>query len=273
MSLTLPPNTVLRSIYLHTNVPTEYLASVDLQRGSDTPLSLSGDEIIMLERFNKRPIIENFVPFHIADISARTLPGQDGLERPFYANDNHTLKVKFKTDLPATAEGGAAFYMQAYASFASNQEYVRDQSGAVITKDGQPQIIPRIREIERRFQRFYINNVSKGEVVFDKLPLGPKLRQLIIKGNVSKLEVEARINGEVRKRIEITKELNEYQLIAEHGKAPQEGVFIFCPVMSGFMSDFMSTDYDDLQFKLTHESDQKTIEIIADILQSAGVNG
>ncbi len=267
LSLTLPPVTVYRSFFIFTNIPTQYIEAVELANGSDVPISLSAEELIMIERHNKRAVIDSVIPFHIADISANTLMGQDSLERPSGTNDAHELRVRLSSSLPSSA----GYYLYAQGCFTSPLTMQRTATGApAVNANGVPVLAPRVRTSERRFERHTINNVSKGVIVYDKLPRGPKLRALFIKGDVSKLEIEARKGGTVVRRMEISKELLEYVQVAEQDKAPQDGYFIFNVVASGFLSDAMRTDYDSLQFKLHHESDGKTIDILSDIEMRVG---
>lgn len=270
LSLTLPAVTVYRSFFIFTNIPAEYIEAVELANGSDVPISLSADELIMLEKHNKRAIVSGVIPFHIADISANTLPGQDSLERPSSANDAHELRVRLSSSLPTKT--GDAYYLYAQGCFVSPYNIQRDANGLPVRDvNGTPALVNRVRTSERRFERHTINNVSKGVIVYDKLPRGPKLRGLYIKGDVSKLELEARKGGTVVRRMEITRDLLEYVQVAENDLAPQDGYFIFNAVASGFMSDSMRTDYDSLQFKLHHESNNQTIDILADIEMSVGI--
>ncbi len=262
LSLTLPANTVFRSFLIFTNIDPQFIEAVELANGSDVPIPLSADELLMMERHHKRPTVKGVIPFHVADVRARTLPGQDSLERPSGPNDAHELRVRLSTGLPASND----YYLYARALFASPITVLRDGNGMPIRGvDGSISMGQRVRTNERRFERHTINNVSKGVIVYDKLPRGPKLRALYIKGNVSKIEMEARKGGTVVKRMELDRETLEYIQVAEQDLAPQEGYFIFNPVGSGFMSDEMMTAYDSLQFKLHHESDNQTIDILADI--------
>ena len=261
LSLTLPANTVFRTFLLMTNIPPEYIEAIELANGSDVPFSLSADEILMMERHNKRAVIENIIPFHIADISANTLPGQDSLERPSHANDAHELRVRLSSALPASND----YYLRANAKFASPYTIQRDGAGNIIFDGNNPALAQKVRVNERRFERHTINNVSKGTIVFDKLLRGPKLRTLYIKGDVSKIEMEARKGGTVVKRMEIERDVIEFIQQSEYDLAPQDGYFIFNPVGSGFMSDALNTSYDSLQFKLYHDSDNQTIDILADV--------
>lgn len=268
LSLTLPAVTVYRSFFIFTNIPVEYIEAVEFANGSDVPMSLSGAELLMMEKHHKRPVIAGVIPFHIADVRAKTLPGQDSLERPSSANDAHELRVRLSSALPANA----GYYLYAQGCFTSPLQIQRDANGLPARDvSGNPVLVSRVRTSERRFERHTINNVSKGVIVYDKLPRGPKLRALYIKGAISKLELEARKGGTVVRRMEITREMLEYIQVAEMDLAPQEGYFIFNAVGSGFMSDSMRTDYDSLQFKLHHEADGQTIDILADIEMTVGV--
>lgn len=266
LSLTLPPNTVYRSFYLQTNIPPEHIEAIELANGSDLPMGASASELITIEKHNKRAVIAGWIPFHIADISARTLPGQDSLERPSSSNDSHELRVRLASSLPASND----YYIVAHAAFTANIEIARDASGAAIVGVNGTQFTQRIRSVERRFERHTINNVSKGVLVFDKLMRGPKLRTLYIKGDVSKIEVICRKGGNIIRHLEIEKELNDFVQVSEYDLAPQDGYFIFNPVGTGFMSDSMNTSYDSLTFKLHHEADNKTIDILADVVLTLG---
>lgn len=267
LSLTLPAVTVYRSFFIFTNIPVQYLEAVELANGSDVPISLSATELLTIEKHNKRPVISGVIPFHIADISARTLPGQDSLERPSTANDAHELRVRLSSALPANS----GYFLYAQGCFTSPLEIQRNANGMPVRDvSGAPILQTRVRLSERRFERHTINNVSKGVIVYDKLPRGPKLRALYIKGAISKIEMEARKGGTVVRRMEITREMLEYVQVAEQDLAPQDGYFIFNTVGSGFMSDSMRTDYDSLQFKLHHTADGQTIDILADIEMAVG---
>lgn len=266
LSLTLPPNTVYRSFYLQTNIPPEHIEAIELANGSDLPMGASASELITIEKHNKRAVIAGWIPFHIADIKARTLPGQDSLERPSHSNDSHELRVRLASSLPASND----YFIVAHAAFTANIEIARDASGAAIVGANGTQFTQRVRSVERRFERHTINNVSKGVLVFDKLMRGPKLRTLYIKGDVSKIEVICRKGGNIIRHLEIEKELNDFVQVSEYDLAPQDGYFIFNPVGTGFMSDSMNTSYDSLTFKLHHEADNKTIDILADVVLTLG---
>ena len=266
LSLTLPPNTVYRSFYLQTNIPPEHIEAIELANGSDLPMGASASELITIENHNKRAVVAGWIPFHIADIKARTLPGQDSLERPSHSNDSHELRVRLASSLPASND----YFIVAHAAFTANIEIARDASGAAIVGANGTQFTQRVRGVERRFERHTINNVSKGVLVFDKLMRGPKLRTLYIKGDVSKIEVICRKGGNIIRHLEIEKELNDFVQVSEYDLAPQDGYFIFNPVGTGFMSDSMNTSYDSLTFKLHHEADNKTIDILADVVLTLG---
>lgn len=270
LSLTLPPNTVYRTFYLETNIPVEHIEAVELANGSDLPMGASASELIMIEKHNKRPIIAGWIPFHVADISARTLPGQDMLERPSHANDSHELRVRLASSLPAVSDGADAYFIVAHAAFTSNVQIKRSANGAPVVGVNGTEIVNRIRSSERRFERHTINNVSKGVLTFDKLMRGPKLRTLYIKGDVSKIEVICRKGGNIIRHLEIEKDLNDYIQKAEYDLAPQDGYFIFNPVGTGFMSDSLNTSYDTIVFKLHHEADNQTIDILADVVLTLG---
>lgn len=267
LSLTLPAVTVYRSFFIFTNIPVEFIEAVELANGSDVPISLSGAELLTIEKHNKRAVIDGVIPFHIADISAKTLPGQDSLERPSSANDAHELRVRLSSALP----NDPSHFLYAQGCFTSPLTMKRDVNGMPVRDaSGAPMLVKRVRTSERRFERHTINNVSQGVIVYDKLPRGPKLRALYVKGAVSKIEMEARKGGTVVRRMEITSEMLEYVQVAEMDLAPQDGYFIFNTVGSGFMSDSMRTDYDSLQFKLHHDADGQTIDILADIEMMVG---
>lgn len=263
LSVSLPPNTVYRSFFIDTNIPEEMFDLVELSNGSDVPMSLSGVEILMIENHNKRYVQDGVLPFHIADVTANTLPGQDSLERPSFSNDSHELRVRLSNALVPNSN----YYIKAYASFTSNVVLARDEAGTPLVP---LQLVPRLRSVERRFERFSINNVNKGLVVFDKLPRGPRLRALYIKGDISEIEVVCRLNGSIVRSFKITREINDYMLRALHDKAPQDGYFIFNAVASGFMADTMKTGYDELIFKIQNESNGQTIDILADIEKQLG---
>jgi hypothetical protein len=270
LSLTLPPNTVYRTFYLETNIPVEHIEAVELANGSDLPMGASASELIMMENHNKRAVIAGWIPFHVADIKAKTLPGQDSLERPSHANDSHEFRVRLASSLPAPAEGEDAYFIVAHAAFTANIQIARDAQGLPVIGANGTEFTKRVRTVERRFERHTINNVSKGIIVFDKLMRGPKLRTLYIKGDISKIEVICRKGGNIIRHLEIEKELNDYIQKAEYDLAPQDGYFIFNPVGTGFMSDSMNTSYDTLTFKLHHEADNKTIDILADVVLTLG---
>lgn len=268
LSLTLPANTVYRSFYIETNIPPEHIDAIELANGSDLPMGASASELFVMERHNKRPVINGWIPFHIADIEAKTLPGQDSLERPSHANDSHELRVRLSSALPASAAG--QYYMNAYASFTSNIQIKRDSGGKPIVGVNGVELVSRVRTIERRFERHTINNVNKGIIVFDKLLRGPNLRTLYIKGDISKIEIICRKGGNIIRHIEIPKALNDFIQVSELDLAPQDGWFIFNPVGTHFMSDSMNTAYDSLTFKLHNNSDGQTIDIIADVESMVG---
>jgi hypothetical protein len=251
---------------LQTHIPPEHIEAIELANGSDLPMCASASYLIMIEKHNKRAVIAGWIPFHIADIKARTLPGQDSLERPSHSNDSHELRVRLASSLPASND----YFIVAHAAFTANIEIARDASGAAIVGANGTQFTQRVRSVERRFERHTINNVSKGVLVFDKLMRGPKLRTLYIKGDVSKIEVICRKGGNIIRHLEIEKELNDFVQVSEYDLAPQDGYFIFNPVGTGFMSDSMNTSYDSLTFKLHHEADNKTIDILADVVLTLG---
>lgn len=265
LSLSVESGATYRSFYLVTNIPAQYFEEITLANGTDTPLSLSGDEVVMMEKHFKRSINPGVIPFHVSDIRANTLPGQDSLERPTSSRDAHELRVRLSKDLPA-----GSYYLTAWASFASPVEVLRDATGNPVKDgNGNAQLVPRVRQRERRFERHNINNVSKGVIVYDKLPRGVDLRHLYIKGDISKIEFEGRKNGSVVKRWELPRDVLEYIMVTEHDLAPQDGWLIFDAVGSGFMSDAMSTAYDAVKFKLHNESQSaQTIDIIADVVQA-----
>lgn len=251
---------------MQTNIPPEHIEAIELANGSDLPMGASASELITIEKHNKRAVIAGWIPFHIADIKARTLPGQDSLERPSHSNDSHELRVRLASSLPASND----YFIVAHAAFTADIEIARDASGAAIVGANGTQFTQRVRSVERRFERHTINNVSKGVLVFDKLMRGPKLRTLYIKGDVSKIEVICRKGGNIIRHLEIEKELNDFVQVSEYDLAPQDGYFIFNPIGTGFMSDSMNTSYDSLTFKLHHEADNKTIDILADVVLTLG---
>lgn len=262
LSVSLPSNAVYRSFYLETNIDAQYIEAIELANGSDTPLGFSAPEIIMIEKHNKREIVNEMIPFHVADITAKTLPGQDSLERVSGARDAHELRIRFSSALPAADD----YYMKSYASYASFHEVKRDEIGKVVLgSDSMPILSERVRVNERRTERHTINNVNKGQIVFDKLSLGSQLRVLYIKGDVSKVEIECLRGSNVVKRLEIDKKVNEFIQRTEHNLEPQDGYFILNFVGSGFMSDAMGTNYDSVRFKIQHESDSASIDILADV--------
>jgi hypothetical protein len=268
LSLTLPPNVVYRSFYIQTNIPAAHIESIELANGSDLPMGASASELITIEKHNKRAVIAGWIPFHVADIKAKTLPGQDSLERPSHSNDSHELRVRLASSLPAAT--GEQYYIVAHAAFTSNVQVRRDAQGLPVVGVSGTELVQRLRTVERRFERHTINNVSKGVLVFDKLQRGPRLRTLYIKGDISKIEVICRKGGNIIRHLEIEKELNDFIQVAEYDLAPQDGYFIFNPVGTGFMSDAMNTAYDSITFKLHHEADNQTIDILADVVLALG---
>lgn len=224
-------------ILLTTNLtPAQFI--VEFFVNGDLRFRLGGEQLVMLEQYKKNYVDPNIataggvyvVP--IGDFSARTLEGQMLSALETVPSDNLIMKVTVVPEPNPNNQGNVSISAEALVS-----ARLAGNAGNALAS-----FAPRITEIS-------FDAGATGRNILDTLPLGPVIKRMHFKGDVTQLRIfkDKRLVWE-RSAATNTTQLNR------RGKAPQTGYFHFDPVETDFtLTEMMKTNdvREKLEFEVT----------------------
>lgn len=250
----LPGGPMFHEIQLNTNAVAADIVLVELYVNGDPRISLTGEQLDMLEKYKKQYTETGKFVIPLADLFGVSMEGRAMSGLNTVPSDNLILKVKLGD---GTASGGGTANLSAVA-------WVSNTSGNTPIAA----YIPRLVSLTAQAGASGRNIL---DTIRDGIGRGAMIRRIHFDGRAGAgldIITELRIRRNRAVEYEQTNADNRYQLKRKK-LAPQAGFYHFDPVQSGFIrSDMFSTAGETLDFELT-VSQAATIPMLVEAVELA----